>query len=238
MGGDTMEIQRLKMRRETSSKKSRPRNQRGEGTKLRHELVDAAIRLLARMPTDAAISLRAVAKEANVSAPSVYLHFKNLDEIVFAVLETLFFQQIQLRNDAEETAARRGGLAFERLLARSVSLIEWGLKNPGHYKVLFEGRIYTRFENPKIMQLGRPLLTRTSELIQETRLQQKLAPLKNVDEVSALLWACLHGIVSVQINKPTLKWGKPRDLALQVMQALVLSQPGAPIGPNPRSGAP
>jgi AcrR family transcriptional regulator len=211
------------MKREKRQKILRNRNQRGEGTKLRRELVDAAIRLLARMPSEAAVSLRAVAKEANVSAPSVYLHFKNLEELLVAVLEMLFSQQIRLRRDAEEMAAQRGGLALERLLARSVSFIEWGLKNPGHYKVLFEGRVYTRFEDPKIMQLGKPLLVRTSELIQEIRRQRRLDPLKNLDEVSTLLWACLHGIVSLQINKPTLKWGKPRDLALQVVEALVLS---------------
>ena len=111
-----------------------------------------------------------------------------------------------------------------RLIARSASYIEWGLKNPGHYKVLFEGRIYTRYDDPKIMKMGKPLLVRSSELISEVRKERGLDPLKDVDEVSVMLWACLHGIVSLQINKPTLTWGKPKDLAVQVIQSTVLSR--------------
>lgn len=66
------------------------------------------------------------------------------------------------------------------------------------------------------------LLARTSELIREIRSQRRPAPLKDADEISARLWACLHGIVSVQINKPTLKWGKPKDLSVHMVGALVL----------------
>ena len=52
----------------------RQRDQRGEGARLKHELVEAAMRILDRQP-GASLSLRMVAKEAGISAPSVYMQF-------------------------------------------------------------------------------------------------------------------------------------------------------------------
>jgi AcrR family transcriptional regulator len=84
---------------------ARLRNARGKGDQLRAELIGAAINLLSRLGFDEPLSLRSVAKEAKVSAPSVYLHFKDRDQLLMAVLEQLFAEKIAVRNQAEQKAA-------------------------------------------------------------------------------------------------------------------------------------
>jgi AcrR family transcriptional regulator len=206
--------------RPKSPQTERPRNLRGEGERLRGEIIDAAIAVLDRLGPDAPFSLRAVAKQARIAPPSVYIHFADRDALLLAVLERLFDEQIAIRNAAEDAA---GGSAWDRLLARSLATVRFGLEQPGHYKVLFEGRAVPRLNDPRIADFGRPLLERSMELIRDVR------PAPGVSRVSddphrlaLLVWTGLHGIISLRVNKPTLAWPDAADLAEQMMRALIL----------------
>src|SRR3954467_3086625 len=97
----------------------RSRNARGEGEKLRGEIIDAAIKVLSALGPDDPFSLRSVAKMAKIAAPSVYIPFADRNVLILAVLEQLFAEQVAIRAAAEADAAKAGGGAWERLLARS-----------------------------------------------------------------------------------------------------------------------
>ena len=150
-------------------KAPRARNARGEGQRLRDEIIAAAIKVLSTIGAEDPFSLRAVAKEAKIAAPSVYIHFADRNVLLLAVLEKLFREQVAIRAAAEDVAAGGGGGPWERLLARSIAAVEFGLKHPGHYKVLFEGRVVLRLNDPRIADFGRPLLVRSIELIREIK---------------------------------------------------------------------
>ena len=96
----------------------RPRNVRGEGEKLRGEIVDAAVKVLSALGPEEQFSLRSVAKRAKIAAPSIYIHFADRNALLLAVLEKLFAEQVAIRAAAEADAAKSGGGAWERLLAR------------------------------------------------------------------------------------------------------------------------
>lgn len=64
----------------------RVRNARSEGRRLHDELVGTATRLLASGDPTAG-SLRGVARETGVAAPSVYGHFVDLDALLPAVVQ-------------------------------------------------------------------------------------------------------------------------------------------------------
>src|SRR5258708_23135340 len=136
----------------------RARNARGEGEKLRGEIIDAAVKVLSALGPEDPFSLRSVAKMAKIAAPSVYIHFADRNVLLLAVLEKLFAEQVAIRAAAETDAAKAGGGAWERLLARSVASVRFGLEHPGHYKVLFEGRVVPRLNDPRIAGFRRPLL--------------------------------------------------------------------------------
>src|SRR5579864_4407145 len=94
--------------------KTRSRNARGQGQQLKLELIEAAIRLLVKFGPEEPFSMRALAKETKVSAPSVYLHFADKTQLFLAVLETLFEEQIEIRRNAESSA---GDGSWDKLLA-------------------------------------------------------------------------------------------------------------------------
>jgi len=202
--------------------KIRPRNARGKGDRLRTEIIDAAIKVLAVLAPDEPFSLRSVAKAAKISAPSIYIHFADMDALLLAVLEKLFKEQIEMRDQAEKKAADAGGGAWERLLARSLNVVEFGLQYPGHYKVLFEGRVVPKLNDPRIADYGRPLLVRSVELIRQIPAAAKAKRVSDDPQrLALLLWASVHGIVSLQNNKPTLQWPDAKTLAEQAIRSII-----------------
>ena len=212
----------MKSKAVQSEKAPRARNARGEGERLRDEIIAAAIKVLSTIGAEDLFSLRAVAREAKIAAPSVYIHFADRNVLLLAVLEKLFREQVVIRAAAEEAAARAGGRPWERLLARSIVAVEFGLKHPGHYKVLFEGRVVLRLNDPRTADFGRPLLVRTIELIREIKpISAKARVSQDPQRLALLLWSGLHGVISLRINKPTLDWPSATELAEQVTRAII-----------------
>jgi AcrR family transcriptional regulator len=212
------------MRSKTVRKDDAPRarNARGEGERLRDEIIVAAIKVLSTIGPEDPFSLRAVAKEAKIAAPSVYIHFADRNVLLLAVLEKLFREQVAIRAAAEDEAARAGGGPWERLLARSIVAVEFALKHPGHYKVLFEGRVALRLNDPRIADFGRPLLVRSIELIREIiPISAKARVSRDPQRLALLLWSGLHGVNSLRINKPTLDWPSATELAEQIARAII-----------------
>ena len=198
----------------------RRRNPRGGGDRLRAEVVEAATRLLARLGEDKPFSLRAVAKEADIAPPSVYLHFADKTSLILAVLDKLFTQLAAARDEAERDAAEAGGNAWDRLLARSLAYVRFGLERPGHYKVLYEGRAIPRLDDPRLAALGQPMLDRTAELLRDVRRECRAKQTGDAERLALLLWAGLHGVVSLQINKPTVNWPEAGELTEQMTRAM------------------
>lgn len=115
------------------SDRHRRRNPRGMGRLLADEIVDGALRLVDEgVPADA-ITLRAVAREVGISAPSIYAHFADRDAIVRAMVERIF-SEIH-----ESLLVAKEGLddPVDLLLAGCRAYVEYGLASPRRYKVLF-----------------------------------------------------------------------------------------------------
>ena len=198
---------------------ARVRNPRGGGDRLRDEIIEATTRLLAVLGEREALSIRAIAKEAGVTPTSVYLHFAEKDDIVVAVLARLFAELAAARDAAEDAAPRRD--PWDRLLARSLAYVSYGIENPGYYKVLYEGRAVPRVDAPVVAPLGQPMLDRTIELVNELVAAQLAQPVADPDSTGLLLWIALHGVVSLRINKDTIAWPSPTDLAEQLTRAII-----------------
>ena len=67
------------------SRPSRQRNQRGQGALLRDEILTAALHVIDTAQSEADISLRGIAREAGISAMSMYAHFADRDALLAAV---------------------------------------------------------------------------------------------------------------------------------------------------------
>ncbi|MER7004982.1 TetR/AcrR family transcriptional regulator [Dactylosporangium sp. NPDC000555] len=116
-----------------TSQGGRTRNRRGEGALLRDEIVAAAERLLEREGNEEALTLRSVAREAGISAPSIYTHFADRDAIVEAVLDIAFERLRLLVLDAVGSVED----PVQRLLAGCHAYANFGMDDPARYRVLF-----------------------------------------------------------------------------------------------------
>ena len=65
----------------------RSRSRRGQGEQLRDEILAAAERILIETNDQTALSIRAIAAAVGVTPPSIYLHFADRNDLVFAVCE-------------------------------------------------------------------------------------------------------------------------------------------------------
>ena len=118
----------------TRSSEKRQRNQRGEGTRLKDELIDAAMRILDRSP-DAHLSLRMVAKEAGVAAPSVYRHFPDAKAMVAEIVRVCWAQMGERMDEA--TASDGSQVPLDVLKAKMRAFVRYAMERPSRYQLLF-----------------------------------------------------------------------------------------------------
>src|SRR5882724_9710153 len=105
-------------------------NARGQGERLREEIISAAVRMLDELADDEALSLRAVARQVSISPTSVYLYFPDRDALVLAAMQRCHEELIQSGDEAE--AAYQDPAA--QLRARTLAQVTWAQQHPGLYK--------------------------------------------------------------------------------------------------------
>lgn len=112
---------------------SRPRNRRGEGAKLRTDILDAAAALLDETGDEQAVTLRAVARKVGISAPSIYRHFADRQAILLALAQETFAKL------AGQLTAATGTDPVTRLRAVCAAYLDFAAARPQHYRVMFGG---------------------------------------------------------------------------------------------------
>ena len=113
---------------------TRERNPRGQGERLRVDLIEAAVDLIAETGSVDGVSLRAAAKRAGVSPMAVYNHFADKDALLVAAVEHCwdeFQAAIAVTLDEPEPSAR--------LRAAGDAYVRFALEHPGRYAVMFSG---------------------------------------------------------------------------------------------------
>lgn len=219
-----MQIQSLTMDAKSPSKQQpRGRNPRGQGERLREEAVAATVRMLDELGDDQALSLRAVTREINVAATSVYLHFPDRDALVLAALERCH-QDLMLAVQEAELAAD-GPVA--QLRARTLVLGAWAHDHPGLYKVLHESTLNQRTDMRFKEELGRT----TTAAVQRC-MDAGLAPMDDAATVALDLRAAVHGAVSMRVNQPDHHWPPLEDQVDRFLRKLVGTSP-TPVDDTP-----
>src|SRR6201984_3666162 len=77
-------------------------NARGQGERLRGEVISAAAQMLGDLADDEALSLRAVARAVSISPTSVYLYFPDRDALVAAAMQRCHAEMVQAADEAED----------------------------------------------------------------------------------------------------------------------------------------
>ena len=199
----------------------RARNPRGQGSRLRTEILDAAGEILAKSGDPRQLSLRSVARGAGIAATSVYLHFMDVDELTAAVAERDFNELGRAIARAYRAHAADPALA---LLAGCRAYCRYAIRKPGHYRVLFEverpdlgpTRLYTLEQSA-----GGPILEALVTAIERCRSLGVASRDADARIVATTLWSSLHGIVSLRLNRPRVPWPPLDQLVDMTVRRLV-----------------
>lgn len=192
----------------------RARARRGEGEKLREQILEAATHLLVEAGDEDAVSIRAVAEAVGVTPPSIYLHFEDKNDLIFAICERYFDELDRLTTEA--------GLGsedpVESLMLRGRAYVRFGLDNPEPYRVLFMRKPSATplpFQYEKIMSSSAfgHLFEAVATAIAAGRIEGE--PML----VSIGLWSVVHGLTSLLISKPDFPWPDVDQLIDQVTRA-------------------
>jgi AcrR family transcriptional regulator len=111
----------------------RTRSRRGEGDRLRDEILAAVGALLDETQDEAAVSIRAIAERVGVSPPSIYRHFEDKEALLNAVCADVF-AELQF-GIADAVAAASDPLDAMARAARCY--VDFGLAHPEHYRLVF-----------------------------------------------------------------------------------------------------
>jgi len=180
----------------------RPRAKRGEGERLRDEILAAAERLLVKTGDADAVSIRGVAEAVGCTPPSIYLHFADKGELLFSVCQRHFEELNRYTEDASASADD----PVDRLRLMGHAYVRFGLENPEAYRVLFlsANKIGVRdFDAEQLMELtcfGK-LVATVAACIDAGRIRPG-----DPFTVACTVWVALHGLVSLLITRPDFPW--------------------------------
>ena len=195
----------------------RTRSPRGKGEQLRDEILAAAERILIETNDQAALSIRAIASAVGVTPPSIYLHFADRNELVFAVCE----KQAEQLDRAMEEAAAGGTDAWDRIRRRGYAYLRWGLDNPEHYRILMMSRPDStpdRFGDERLADTAG--LDAVAADLAAAVAEGSVAPVSDPVREAEILWMVIHGMVSLYISKPDFPFG-PVDSVYETVLDLV-----------------
>jgi AcrR family transcriptional regulator len=205
----------------TSGERTRERNPQGEGSRLRDELIAAAGRLLAADDDVDALSLRGVAREAGVAAPSVYLHFANKEALLRAVVGA-HFTALQR---AIETGVASGHEPASRLLAGCLAYCRYAVEQPRSYQLLF---------NTPRLDIKEPDFAGTSGAAAFHTLVDGVAACIAAGvarpgdpfSIATDIWSALHGAASLRRATLGFPWPPLEDQVRGILEAFT----GIPYG--------
>jgi AcrR family transcriptional regulator len=204
----------------------RQRNARGQGARLTEDIVTGALALIERSGSDEAVTLRAVAREVGISAPSIYAHFADRDAIVMAVVLRVFDE---LAGAIEQGSAAAREDPVERLVAGCEAYVGYGLAHPARYGVLFSGPHGMPQDYCAPVPLGpegQPVLEFGAEafalLVQgiEDCAQAGASASTDVVADSTAVWVALHGAVTLRTSLPGFPWPGPEALVRHLVLSL------------------
>lgn len=143
------------------------------------------------------LSMRKIAKRANVTATSIYLHFENKDDLLLTLVqESIESLKKVLLNVIDDSLD-----AFTQLNELAKAYIQYAIDHPKKYEIIYMVRPE---EMPKYPKEKFREVRSVYELLADIIHRGKLAGKLDVDNhlTSAYsVWAQLHGVVSVILNK-------------------------------------
>lgn len=165
------------------------------GTDLRRSILDISRKMLVDYGYNG-ITMRKIANEAGCSATSIYLYFKNKDDLLHTLIDEgfeLLYQKLM---------AEKGNTSpIDQLENISWSLMNFGMNNPEYYEIMFliHPDQMERYPADKFRRARRPI-----NILMEILEDGKQRGLFEVDDTfieSFVVWSSVHGAITATLAK-------------------------------------
>lgn len=193
-----------------------------EREEVRGKILDAARELFAAEGYES-VTMRAIAEKIEYSPTAIYFHFKDKESLLSELCDIDFRVFAQKFAEAAKLAD-----PVEKLRAAGFAYVEFGLKNPSHYRLMFMTPRPLEIES-KTIEKGNPeedayafLKGIVAELLAAGRLREGAG---DVDLVSQVIWSGMHGLVSLEIAKCNDTWvaWQPIEARMRLMIDVLLA---------------
>lgn len=179
----------------------RRRARKGDGDRLRDEILEATERLLLETGSEEAVSIRAVARATGVTAPSIYRHFEDKTHLLFEVCA----RQFARLDDTIEAAVSGIDDPLLAMLARGRAYVRFGIEHPEHYRIMFMGPAYATPDQWSDL-LATGSFAHLVQGIQAIVDAGAMEPTADTFTTALHVWANIHGLTSLLVARPTMPW--------------------------------
>jgi AcrR family transcriptional regulator len=162
----------------------------------------------------ASVSMRRLAEKIGYSHGSIYLHFKNKEELFDCLVEESFAQLAEALRNLKPPRRIKDPVRLLKRAARAY--VDFGLRNPGAYEFAFTLR------RPSPPGPYRPHLAyEYLRLLVGRCLAEIHGRAREVDAAAQAVWAAVHGVTSLLILRPWLPWVDRDRLIRRVIDSAV-----------------
>jgi AcrR family transcriptional regulator len=195
------------MKKASSPSLARRERERAE---TRRKILEAARRMFAQHGYEAT-TMRAIAAKIGYTPTAIYHHFRNKEALLTELTTQDFGALAQAFQQIGEVAD-----PVERLRRIGQAYVEFGLRHPMHYRLMFmtphpgvsEAKIGIAHGDPS--QDAYAFLVQSCEqAIASGRFRPEL---QDPHDVAQILWSATHGLVSLRIAKEHDDWIQWRDV--------------------------
>jgi len=189
----------------------------------REKILDAARELFIAEGYDG-VSMRKIADKIEYSPTAIYVHFADKDELFLEICHDDF-----RRLAHSFTAMGKIADPVERLRKTGYAYIEFGLKNPNHYRTMFmtphppilDSELASRGKGNPEEDAYEFLRATIADAIEAGAFRDDV---KDADLVAQTMWAGVHGVISLQIAKcddPWVSWRTLKKRSDAMLDALL-----------------
>ena len=183
----------------------RKRNPRGQGTRLREEIIQATSVLLERTANEDAVTLRAIAREIGIASPSINSHFADRMEILDAVIA----REVTALYDMLAEAVATQSEPVERLLAAVHAYYHYGVTRPSRYRLLLGRRFLPDWSEDRQMtetlQVTGATFQMMTGLLQDV-IDGGLSTSTDAYNTAVSLWVIVHGAIALPASITSFPW--------------------------------
>lgn len=200
---------------------TKERREREKGA-MRAAILDAARELFVAHGYEA-VTMRKIADRIEYSPTAIYLHFRDKKAVMDAICDADFLELAKRFRKIAEIVD-----PLERLRAAGLAYSDFALKHPNHYRLMFMTPHPPHRPEESAIEHGNRdqdayafVLWTVTEAIQQGRVRPEL---DDPELVAQMVWAAVHGWVSLRMTKGNEEWvdWRPTKRSVEAMVDLTI----------------